>query len=291
VYQRLDSCPLCEHNKISNFLIVKDYFLSKEDFHLSKCDNCTLVFTNPRPSLDKLSIYYDSNDYLSHKDQLSPVGIIYQLLRQYNINYKKKLINQFVQPQSILDYGCGTGQFLSSYAKDLFRVGVEPDDSARSLAIHKHDLSVYPSLGNIEKGMRFDLISLWHVLEHIYELNNTFSQLRKLLSKEGMMTIAVPNIDSLDCNLYQKYWAAYDVPRHLYHFGETSIKELFRQHRMKIIGKSKLWLDAYYISLQSSKYRGDKLPLLMAIKNGFASNRLADSNGAYSSNVYFVKKY
>ncbi len=291
MYSRVDQCPLCGQETADNFLIVKDHFLTGEDFHLARCTNCSLVYTNPRPSLRTLSRYYDSKDYLSHKSSFSLLGIAYRIFRSYNIRYKHQILKKHIKPSSVLDYGCGTGSFLSSFDKSLKVIGVEPNPDARAYCISQHHLEVHENLDQIDKNSRFDLITLWHVLEHVYDLNETFALLRKYLSKEGVMVIAVPNIQSKDRLEFKNHWAAFDVPRHLYHFDDDSIKELFKKHRMRLISKAGLWMDSYYISLQSLKYRGDSFAFIKSLKYGYASNQSAENTGNYSSNVYIIKKY
>lgn len=293
MYERLEECPVCKHKALVNKLIAKDHLVSQESFAIVECQKCQLLFTNPRPTLEQLPKYYQSEDYVSHTNKSNNlINIVYKAARYFTIRSKYKLINKYQNKGSILDYGCGTGDLLKHFNKNDWKTtGVEPDPNARKIAIEKNNLEVYESHKELNKGKTYDVIMLWHVMEHIYDLKKTARKLVRLLSDKGTMIIAVPNHKSLDAEHYKENWAAYDVPRHLYHFNQLNIKELFRIMKVKLVKIHPMTLDAYYVSLLSEKNISKSNNFLEAIKIGNKSNKLAKINNQnFSSLIYVVKK-
>lgn len=291
--EKLYKCPVCNNPKIDSFLLSKDYFLTKEEFAIDVCLSCKLKFTNPRPIDAELSKYYESTEYISHSE--SPKTLIdklYYIIRGYAISSKVRLVKKYFHTGNILDIGCGTGQFLNELKKNGFEVtGVEPNSVARKIATDTFGLSVYDEdkINELTEGS-FQLISLWHVLEHVKGLNERVSQLKKLLAPGGVIIVAVPNPNSWDAKHYKEFWAAYDLPRHLYHFNSSSIQNLFEKVGFTIIGKRPLIFDAFYISMLSEKYKSGNSNLVKSFFNGIRSNFSAirrDKN--YSSVIYILK--
>ncbi len=289
MYEKLEVCPLCKSTNFKNFIICKDHMISGESFALNKCTKCELVFTNPRPDVQSLSKYYDSDQYISHTNKSNNIiNFVYKLVRIYTTRKKIKIIKEYSKGKSVLDYGCGTGKFLEACKKAGYdTTGLEPNDIARAQAKTK-GLNVIENLKKHKE--KVDIITLWHVLEHVSDLKKTIKSLKKNLKKDGILLIAVPNMNSFDAHHYKGYWAAYDVPRHLYHFTKVSFGRLVVKSKMSLIDTIPMKFDAYYVSLLSEKYSLGKINLINALKIGFKSNRQASKNGEYSSLIYVLKK-
>ena len=271
-------------------LALKDYFLTGEDFEIYEDSKTGVLYTLPQP-IENLGKYYESENYISHTDgKKSVFERFYQIAKSINLNDKLKLINKIANGKKILDYGCGVGDYLEHMQKNGYDVlGMEPNDSARKIAQSKigKDKVVSTELEQINE--KFDVITLWHVLEHIPNLNEIIAQLKNHLTENGTLIIAVPNHQSYDAKYYGEKWAAYDVPRHLWHFTEDSIRKLFNNFGMKIESVHPMKLDAFYVSLLSEKYKGNKLGFLNAIRVGIQSNMKAKKTGEYSSLIYTIK--
>jgi 2-polyprenyl-3-methyl-5-hydroxy-6-metoxy-1,4-benzoquinol methylase len=292
MYERLEKCPSCQNPQFENHLICQDYSVSKESFALVKCKNCNLIFTNPRPGKEELFKYYQSDDYISHTDKgNSLINFIYKLVRKYTLNKKRSLVLSLNQSGKILDYGCGTGDFIKVLSNSKSDVsGFEPDQGARELASIKSNTTIYHSLDQLKSVEKFDVITAWHVIEHVDELRNTLKILRKSLKKGGHMIIAVPNSNSYDANKYKEYWAGYDVPRHLYHFTQDSFSVLIRLQKLSLIKTLPMKFDSYYVSLLSEKYKSGSTNFIKGLLTGMKSNRLATKSTDYSSLIYILKK-
>lgn len=294
MYEKLSECPVCSASNLKNHKVVKDHSVSQESFNIVVCDNCNFQFTNPRPNEEEIGKYYQSENYISHSDKAnSPINFIYKLARKYALSYKKKLINTIVKDKKgrILDYGCGTGYFLQTMKENGWKTyGIEPNQNARLIASTK--TRVKESIEDLNlKNKKFDVITLWHVLEHIHNLNGTIKVLKTILKEKGKIVIAVPNIESYERNIFQEDWAAYDVPRHLYHFSQDTMNTLMLKHGLKITKVYPLKLDSYYISLLSNKYRHNQNKFINSIITGYQSNSYAIKNkNNYSSLIYIIKK-
>ncbi|MFT2009687.1 class I SAM-dependent methyltransferase [Pontibacter sp. 13R65] len=291
-YERLEHCPVCGKQEFKNFLVVTDNAVSKESFVIVECENCTFKFTNPRPSEVSIDKYYESEEYISHSN--IKTGIInraYHVVRSITTRQKVELINKYASSKgSILDYGCGTGVFLSACKKDGWEIrGVEPNEKAREIASQTTASIVAPALAEIE-GEKYEVITLWHVLEHIHNLNETVEQMLSLLQEDGTLIIAVPNADSHDAQQYKENWAAYDVPRHLYHFTQQTMKRFLKKHKMKLEEVLPMKFDAYYVSMLSEKQKDGKTKMLTSVLSGFKSNSYAEKNGNDYSSLIFVAK-
>ncbi|GAB3687020.1 class I SAM-dependent methyltransferase [Spirosoma flavus] len=214
------------------------------------------------------------------------------MVRSYTLRSKVNLINKLNGTQgAILDVGCGTGAFLESCRNNGWKVmGMEPDPDARKISSKKLEAEIQSNLSAIVGSKPFDIITLWHVLEHIADLNVTIPQLHQLLSQNGTLLIAVPNSDSYDAQYFKQYWAAYDVPRHLHHFTPKTISRLFEKHGFKLVYKKPMVFDAFYIGLLSTRYQGGKTDYLKSIRVGLTSNSEANKTGNSSSQIYLFKK-
>jgi 2-polyprenyl-3-methyl-5-hydroxy-6-metoxy-1,4-benzoquinol methylase len=290
------SCPVCKSADINPLLTVTDYTVSKEDYTIWQCGRCSLRFTQDVPSADSIGSYYKSPDYISHTNTSEGmINKVYQSVRKYTLKQKAKLVasQTGVIGGKLLDVGCGTGAFLNVMKKQGWEVlGVEPDEEARELARKLYRLTVFeaskldqlPSAG-------FDAITLWHVLEHVHDLHPYVEQLKKLLKPTGKLFVAVPNYQSLDAQIYRRDWAAYDVPRHFYHFTPQAMETLMKSHGLVVKAKQPMWFDAFYISLLSSKYRHGRSNYLASFINGLRSNLKALVNkDQCSSLIYIIEK-
>ncbi|MFZ4546343.1 MAG: class I SAM-dependent methyltransferase [Bacteroidales bacterium] len=288
----LRKCPVCESELFDPFLSGTDYFLTHETFEIVKCRNCGFRLTNPRPEARDLGKYYESTEYISHSNkQKGLFASVYQLVRKYTLGRKLALIKRFQEKGEILDIGCATGQFLHFMSEKGWKTtGIEPDDKTRAKAISEYDLNVFPEEGlNTFPKASFDVITMWHVLEHVSELNTRMIQLKNLLKSNGTLFIAVPNYESYDAKIYGKFWAGYDLPRHLYHFAKSDIKLLADKNGFKIVEILPMKFDAFYVSLLSEKYKSGKMRWLPAFWNGLLSNLKASPKFGYSSQTYVLK--
>lgn len=292
--ERIEKCPVCESGEFILFLNCKDYTVSRETFSIVECSSCHFKFTNPRPETNKLGEYYKSEDYISHSNTSKGfINATYQTVRKYTLLKKLQLISKFYKTGSLLDIGCGTGEFLNICQNAKWKViGIEPDSNARKSAIEKYSLIVKPE-EEISKLIdnSFDIITMWHVLEHVPRLNDRIEELRRLLKPNGVIIVAVPNCNSLDATIYKQEWAAYDVPRHLYHFTPADIERLFRKHGLKLVNTLPMIFDSFYVSMLSEKNRTGKTNFLCSVWNGLRSNLNAIKTGkTYSSQIYIIKK-
>lgn len=275
------------------FIEVKDYSVSGEVFQLIQNESYGFLETIPKPSIAKLPEYYQTEDYISHTDSKRNLfEKVYHSIREVSLKRKLKLINSFkTDHKKLLDFGCGTGDFLKFALNNGWNVsGIEPNSEARSIANSKTKQSVLDSEGiKTYKKHSFDVITLWHVLEHIPNLESQISILKDLLKPNGVLIIAVPNYKSYDAKHYKQFWAAYDVPRHLWHFDKKSISKLFSSINMTVQNIKPMVFDSYYVSLLSEKYKKGSMNLFSAFWTGFRSNAKAKRSGEYSSLIYVLK--
>lgn len=285
-------CPVCGSSDIHPILTAKDHSVSGEDFVIWQCQSCTLRFTQDVPDENSIGPYYQSQDYISHSNtNKGLLNKLYQAVRKFTLGQKSGLvISHTTQKGRILDIGAGIGAFLNEMKQKGWDIdGVEPDYGARQQAknLFAINLKPTPELYQLPHGS-YDAITLWHVLEHVEPLQDYVAQLKKLLTPNGRIFIAVPNYTSLDADLYGNRWAAYDVPRHLYHFTPRSIEVLVEKHGMKIITRKPMWFDAFYISLLSSKYRTGRTSWFGAGINGIRSNFKALVNKKKASSLIYI---
>lgn len=275
------------------YLSVKDYSVSGEQFQLLYNEELEMLETFPQPKAELLSEYYKSEDYISHTDtQRNLLEKVYQLIRRISIKRKMELINSFKsEEKTLLDIGCGTGDFLKTAQKHNWEIiGIEPNERARQIANSKTQNAVYSAehLKSLKEN-NFDVITLWHVLEHLPNLEKHTALFKHLLKPNGTLVVAVPNFKSYDAEYYKNIWAAYDVPRHLWHFSESAIERLFEKQKMRLEKTLPMIFDAYYVSLLSEKYKSGKMHPIKAFWIGFLSNKKAKRTKQYSSHIYILK--
>lgn len=274
-------------------LIVKDYSVSGETFELIKNSEFGFLETSPLPASDKLSNYYKSEDYISHTDSKRNLfEKAYHLVRSISLKKKLNLINSFSsENKKLLDVGCGTGDFLQTAQNNNWQVyGIEPNEKARTIANKKTNNSVFEidQLSKFERNS-FDVITLWHVLEHLPNLENQMVVFKELLKPHGTLIIAVPNYKSFDAKHYAEFWAAFDVPRHLWHFNKTSVSKLVSKFQMEVIKIKPMWFDAFYVSMLSEKYKTGKMNAIKGFCIGLLSNIKAMGTKEASSLIYIIK--
>ncbi|HEY6062979.1 MAG TPA: class I SAM-dependent methyltransferase, partial [Chitinophagaceae bacterium] len=267
--------------------------VSGEIFPIAECNACSLRFTQDVPDAAGILPYYKSEDYISHSNTSKGlINRLYQSVRKRTLGKKRRMLQRVTGMGKgyLLDIGSGTGAFVSEMAlHGWYATGLEPDEGARQVAKKEYNIELkgMDQFFNLPAGS-FDAITLWHVLEHVHELSACIQQLKTLLKKSGKLLIAVPNYTSKDAAIYKEYWAAYDVPRHLYHFSPQSMKVLMEKHGLKLIGYKPMWYDSFYISMLSSKYKNGRTGLFASFFNGLRSNLKAIGDVKRCSSVIYI---
>lgn len=272
------------------YLKVKDYSVSQKEFSLYQDTSIDLLATTPQPTSDELGSYYESEDYISHTDSSrSWFEKIYQLIKKTAIQQKLKLVlAEQKNKGTLLDIGCGTGDFLAAAKSSGWQVkGYEPNEKARKIALQK-DVELTDSTEDL-KDNSVDVITMWHVLEHVPDVKAQITELKRLVKPGGTIIIAVPNYKSFDAHHYQNHWAAYDVPRHLWHFSKKSIQSLFAAQGLELVQVKPMWFDSFYVSLLSEKYRTGKMNMIQGFWIGLRSNISGMRTKEFSSHIYIIK--
>lgn len=273
-----------------SFITVKDFSVSGESFSLLLNEEYQILKTHPQPTLDKLGSYYEFEDYISHTDgKRTLFEKTYHFIKRKAIRDKVKLINSY-QPVKgrILDIGAGTGDFLLECKNQNWDIlGIEPNDKAKGIAIGK-GIKFGDTIEKLESNS-FDVITMWHVLEHVPDVEHQVAELKRLLKPSGTIIIAVPNFKSYDAKYYKEFWAAYDVPRHLWHFSKTAIEKLFDKQNMNLEDIKPMWFDSFYVSLLSEKYKSGKMNFISGFFIGLISNVSGFFKKEFSSHIYVLK--
>lgn len=272
------------------FIKVKDHSVSKESFDLLLDEELQLLKTHPQPSLEQLPSYYESEDYISHTDSKRTLfEKLYHLVKSNALKSKVSLISkQNPLKGNLLDIGAGTGDFLNQAKNSGWNcIGIEPNEKAKKIAVSKgvNFINILEELDNNS----LDVITMWHVLEHVPDLENQIKTLKRLLKPNGTIIIAVPNYKSLDAKHYKSFWAAYDVPRHLWHFSKTSIQKLVAKENLKLHKVKPMWFDSFYVCLLSEKYKTGKMNFIKGFFYGFLSNCSGIVKKEFSSHIYIIK--
>ncbi len=280
-----------DKDRVLNFFIeCKDHTVSGEKFQLLYDDQLDMLVTSPKPNESELPKYYQSEDYISHTDaKRSLFEQLYHMVKTYSLNKKVRLITKLHKGHGdLLDIGAGTGDFLAVAKRKSWKInGTEPNNDAKKLAQQK-GVNLEASTTNYDSNS-FDVITMWHVLEHIPKLEDQIVELKRLLKPNGYLVIAVPNFKSYDAQYYKSFWAAYDVPRHLWHFSKNAIQNLFGQYNLVLQKTLPMKFDSFYVSLLSEKYKNGRMNFLKAFLIGLRSNIKAKRTGAYSSLIYVLK--
>jgi 2-polyprenyl-3-methyl-5-hydroxy-6-metoxy-1,4-benzoquinol methylase len=273
-----------------SFITVKDFSVSGESFSLLLNEEYQILKTHPQPTLDKLGSYYEFEDYISHTDgKRTLFEKMYHFIKRKAIRDKVSLINSY-QPVKgrILDIGAGTGDFLLECKNQNWDIlGIEPNDKAKGIALGK-GIKFGDTIEKLESNS-FDVITMWHVLEHVPDVEHQVAELKRLLKPSGTIIIAVPNFKSYDANHYKEFWAAYDVPRHLWHFSKTAIEKLFDKQNMNLEDIKPMWFDSFYVSLLSEKYKTGKMNFISGFFIGLISNVSGFFKKEFSSHIYVLK--
>ena len=290
------NCPVCSSYNLQQVFTSKDYTVSGEKFELCKCEGCSVIFTRDVPAQEAIGAYYASQNYISHSNtQKGFINSLYHKVRAVTLTAKRKIIVKHtgVKQGKLLDVGCGTAAFLNEMKMAGWAVtGLEPDELARKNAMQLFGITPESSeeIFNLPHKS-FDAITLWHVLEHVHQLQQYVAQLQLLLKDAGRLFIAVPNYTSYDAAHYKAHWAAYDVPRHLYHFSPDSMQFLMQQHTLEVIDIKPMWFDSFYVSMLSEQYKNGKGNIIKAFFIGLLSNVKALYNKEKcSSLIYIIKK-
>lgn len=289
----VDICPICEGQDFSFHSTVKDHMVSKESFELRKCDSCGFVVTSPRPADDAIGKYYESEDYISHSNtKKSLFSKAYQIVRNRAVKQKRNWVEAHTRKGTLLDMGCGTGHFLNECRSAGWKIeGVEVSEVARANAKTEHGIEPNSSLDEFETNAgSLNAISMWHVLEHLPNLNEHLSKFHKWLADDGAVLVAVPNHESYDAIHYGSDWAAWDVPIHLWHFSKKSMNDLAAKNGFVISEIINMPFDSFYVSLLSEKYVHGKMRPLQAFLTGLKSNLRGKGKKNMSSLVYVLKK-
>lgn len=292
MYEKLEECPSCKHPKFLNHMICKDYSVSGESFALVKCEKCSLIFTNPRPDTAHIDQYYQSENYISHTNKANNItNLLYKVVRGYTLKQKVQLIERYTNHKKLLDFGCGTGTFLKYCTDQGFESeGYEPNPVALKHLTKTTSTKVMSRINELKKDNHYDIITAWHVLEHVHDLKATLKILRKALQPEGYLFVALPNPESYDATFYKQHWAGYDVPRHLYHFSQTAFSHLVKQCKLEIAEIHPMKFDSFYVSLLSERYKTGSSQFIKAFLSGLKSNKAASKSGQYSSLIYVLTK-
>ena len=286
-----NDCPACKGSSLKEVFVVQDFSVSQERFPIVECKDCGFRFTDKAPCETVIGRYYQSSDYVSHSDtKKGIINSLYHIARNFTLQQKLNLVRRVTGKMvgMHLDVGSGTGAFVHKMEKAGWSTtGVEPDQNAREIAVKKYNADVFPAdhFFTLPTGT-YDAITMWHVLEHVHQLDKYIQQAKTLLSQGGKLIIAVPNYTSKDAETYTTEWAAYDVPRHLYHFSPESMRRLMSRHGLRVKDVYPMWLDSFYVSMLSEKYR--KGSLLRAVWNGCISNLKALVNKERCSSLIYV---
>jgi len=285
-------CPLCNSERIQKQIEAQDFSISGELFEIYSCNECGFYFTQNHPDEADIAPYYQSEDYISHSDTSKGlINTIYHWVRKIMLNRKYRLIKRENPNKKLLDIGCGTGYFLDYMQKKNYEVyGVEKEKNAREFAINNFNIPV-TSPDNFlsqKQNKQYDIITYWHVLEHIQNFNEYLKSTHNKLNKDGILIIALPNHKSYDAKYYKQYWAGYDVPRHLWHFEPDTLKKLIKNHGFKIRKLKKLPFDSFYNALLSEKYQRNKLVLVSGFFIGLFSYITSIFNLKRAGSVIYV---
>ena len=269
-------------------MIVKDHFLTGESFEIKKVSEGVLT-TLPKTNTNDLRHYYNSKSYHSHTSSKSLMSKLYDLSSKFMVFRKIKFVSRFLKgKKTLLDFGCGRGEILLSAKKRGFEVyGVEFMPSAQKELITKN-IKVYNRLESVSNPV--NAITFWHSLEHINDVNQVLMLCRKCLKDKGILVVAVPNYDSFDAKHYKNFWAAYDVPRHRFHFNKKGLLKTVQKYGFKHLSTKPMFLDSVYVSILSEKYKGTKMYYLFGFFVGFVSNLFALFSKQYSSNIFIFEK-
>jgi SAM-dependent methyltransferase len=293
---RHNNCPVCSSTEIKLKLTCSDHFRSRETFPLWRCSICGFTFTQDHPDEEAIGKYYESDDYISHSDTSKGlVNKLYRMVRKRMLRKKRHLVKTEtgLENGSILDIGSGRGHFAAEMKNAGWSVcGIEINEKAREASAEYFGLDIISpaEISSLEPGS-YDAITMWHVLEHLNDLHGYIKETDRLLRQGGTCIIALPNISSFDASHYGEYWAAYDVPRHLWHFDPDTFGFLFESRGFRVVNIRPLPPDVFYISIISERYKGNRMAFITGMIKGsyFALQALFNKRKS-SSLIYILKK-
>lgn len=289
----LGTCPSCQSTHLEDVLECRDFLVSHQTYSIARCLDCDLYFTAEPPGENEISAYYESEAYISHTDTRNGMlNRVYHWARKWALRKKVRWVQNAtgLSSGSVLDIGSGTGAFLNAmHTSGWNTTGIEPNAAARKIAVDTYGIASYETgkINELHSGS-FDAITLWHVLEHVHTLHEYIEMLKRLIKPEGKIIIALPNIQSVDFYFYREYWAALDVPRHLYHFTPSAIDFLLRHHQLSIVRQIPMPLDSFYISLLSEKYKGKSGNRFRGLLEGFNSWLRSNFDWSKASSIVYV---
>ncbi|GAB3322745.1 methyltransferase domain-containing protein [Larkinella ripae] len=274
-------------------MYCKDFLVSESDFSIQSCEKCGFKVTNPRPVEEEIGRYYESDEYISHSDtRKGIISQLYHTVRTITVRQKVKMITELSPPKGqLLDIGCGSGYFLSASQQAGWQIsGTEPDANTRRQAAERTQIPLAQSIFDLDNTLQFDAITMWHVLEHVHALPETLEWIRAHCRLKKYLIVAVPNYHSWDAKHYKQFWAAYDVPRHLYHFSPGTMKSLLNRYGFSVINQKPMIFDAFYVNMLSTKNRDGKPAYFESFWNGLRSNWAAyQEGGNFSSLIYIAQ--
>ncbi len=287
-----NQCPVCGNNHLEEVFKVLDFRGSDEAFDLKRCTACSFILTSPRPQDAELGRYYPKSNYVSHNEK--PTGVfdrIYFQVQKANLRDKLNKIQLYSKKGFLLDYGCGSGSFLGFMQQNGWMVeGVELSKEAAEIASKRTNSSIWSPDEFVIQPNKYDVISLWHVLEHLPDFERVIDKLKASLKPGGILLIAVPNHKSYDAQFFGNKWAAWDVPIHLWHFNKEVINRLAKKWKMQFLETLPMPFDAFYVSMLSAQNKKSKGWFLKGAWIGLLSNFKAKRNKEASSLIYILKK-
>lgn len=290
VYQVV--CPLCKGD-LHNVFMTRDYLVSHEQFEILECSHCQLRVTSPFPEIEIIGRYYQSDAYISHGIEVRSLqDVIYNLVRSYMVGSKKRLVEKSTGKTrgKILDIGCGAGHFLNIMQSGGWEVrGLDSSPKMRALVLSQLGIKVFEPNEWLNSKESYDLITCWHSLEHIHKPWDYLIKIKQQLHQDGILVVALPNYHSVDAQYYRHDWAAYDTPRHLYHFTPYSMSKLMHDYGFKITQTLRLSFDSFYVSLLSAKHQNSSQ--VTALWLGFRSWILSLFLKQKCSSLIYIMKH
>jgi SAM-dependent methyltransferase len=289
-------------------MTCRDDYATGETFSLWRCRDCGFLLTQEAPVEAEIGRYYETPDYISHSDtHRGLMNRVYHWVRRFMLSRKAQLVEKAVGRtqgrrssagggRKALDIGTGTGYFPHTLQERGWQVtAIEKNASARQFARSHFGLDVQPDEALWSQALAagsFDAITLWHVMEHLEHLNEVWERLRQLLKADGALVVAVPNPTSYDARHYGARWAAYDTPRHLWHFAPAVMERLAAKHGFELTTSHAMPFDAFYVSMLTEKYLGSKAYFARGLWTGLKAwmSTWAGHKERSSSLIYVFRK-
>ena len=290
---KINTCPLCGGQQLEFALTCTDHYASGEQFEVIRCVHCGFLMTQGVPVEAEIGKYYETPDYISHSDtQKGVMNRVYHWVRKYMLSRKAALVERVsgLSEGCLLDYGTGTGYFANAMVHKGWKVkAIEKSPQARAFAQRQFGLEVEPE--HVLKDYQsdsLDVVTLWHVMEHLEHLNEMWETLHRILNEKGVLIVAVPNPESYDARKYKEWWAAYDVPRHLWHFSPSVMRQWGENYGFVCEQEYPMPFDAFYVSMLTEKYKGNKLSFLKGLWVGLLAWFSSWSKKENSSSLIYV---